>query len=133
MDTLCRLLEISRSAYYAWRNHMPGQRELSNQRLMRELVRLYEKYPVMGLNSLYHLLRSQGIVCSRGRVHRLMKQANIHSLRKKAYKATTNSNHKHPISPNLLNRQFHVAQPGKVWVGDITYVATDEGWHIWLW
>ena len=57
-----------------------------------------------------------------------MKLADIHSLRKNAYKVTTNSNHPYSISPNLLNRRFHVAQPGKAWVGDITYVPTGEGW-----
>ncbi len=82
----------------------------------------------MGLNSLFHLLRQQGIICGRGRVHRLMKRANIHSVRKKVYHATTNSNHSCPIAPNLLQRQFHVAQPGKSWVGDITYIPTNEGW-----
>ena len=128
MDKLCRLLEISRSGYYAWVNRRPCSRELSNQEVLRALIRLHEKYPAMGLNSLFHLLRQQGIVCGRGRVHRLMKRANIHSVRKKAYHATTNSNHSCPIAPNLLQRRFHAAQPGKSWVGDITYIPTNEGW-----
>jgi transposase InsO family protein len=57
-----------------------------------------------------------------------MQQANIHSLRKRAYKATTNSKHAYPIAPNLLNRQFFASKPNEVWVGDITYIPTDEGW-----
>ena len=57
-----------------------------------------------------------------------MKQLNIRSLRRKAYKCTTNSNHKHPIAPNLLNRKFTFSQPNQAWVGDITYIPTDEGW-----
>ncbi len=92
------------------------------------MVGLHEKYPAMGLNSLFHLLRQQGIVCGRGRLHRLMKRYNIHSVRKRAYRATTNSNHACPVAPNLLMRQFHFSQPGKAWVGDITYIPTDEGW-----
>ena len=128
MDTLCRIFEISRSGYYAWINRKPSGRELSNQALLRELVRLHEKYPAMGLNSLFHLLRQQGVVCGRGRVHRLMQRFNIHSARKRAYRVTTNSNHSYPIAPNLLMRHFHAAQPGKAWVGDITYIPTDEGW-----
>lgn len=128
MDKLCRLLEISRSGYYAWVNRAPSNRELSNQELLRALVRLHEKYPAMGLNSLFHLLRQQGIVCGRGRLHRLMKLYNIHSARKRAYYATTNSNHKCPVAPNLLMRQFHASLPGRAWVGDITYIPTDEGW-----
>lgn len=70
----------------------------------------------------------QTIPCSRGRVHRLMKRLNIHSARKKAYKSTTNSNHSYPIAPNLLERQFRFEQPNKAWVGDITYIPTDEDW-----
>jgi transposase InsO family protein len=57
-----------------------------------------------------------------------MQQANIHSLRKRAYKATTNSKHSYPIAPNLLNRQFSASMPSSAWVGDITYIPTDEGW-----
>ena len=57
-----------------------------------------------------------------------MKQANIHSKRKKAYKCTTNSKHKNTISPNLLNRNFTCHEPNRVWVSDITYIPTGEGW-----
>lgn len=104
-----------------------GKANEHNQALTRELVRLHEKYPAMGLDSLYHMLKP-AYSCSRGRMHRLMKAAGIHSLRKNAYKATTNSRHSHPIAPNLLQRQFSFAQPNLAWVGDITYIPTDEGW-----
>ena len=57
-----------------------------------------------------------------------MKSENIHSLRKRAYKATTNSRHSYPIAPNLLGRRFDPAKPNTAWVGDITYIPTDEGW-----
>lgn len=76
---------------------------------------------------MYHLLKPE-FHCSRGRVHRLMKQANIHSLRNRAYKSTTNSNHTNPISPNLLNRNFTFVKPNEAWAGDITYIPTGEGW-----
>ena len=65
------------------------------------LVRLYEKYPALGLDSLYHMLKAE-YSCSRGRVHRLMSAMGIHSMRKKACKSTTYSRHNHPIAPNLL-------------------------------
>ena len=110
MEKLCRLLEISRSGYYAWLTRRQGQRAQHNQALTRELVYLHEKYPALGLDSLYHMLKANNS-CSRGRVHRLMKAAGIHSMRKKAYKATTNSRHSHPIAPNLLKRQFSFEQP----------------------
>lgn len=127
MDKLCLLLEISRSAYYAWIKRKPGRRSLENQAIMRELVRLHQLYPILGLDSLHQMIKSQ-FRCSRKRVWRLMKKAHIHSLRKKAYKRTTNSNHQNPIAPNLLERNFKFSKPNKAWVGDITYISTGEGW-----
>lgn len=104
VDELCRLLELSRSGYYAWKQHRPSKRQQHNQALLRRLVALHEKYPALGLDSLYHMLQPE-FGCSRPRVHRLMKQADIHSHRHKAYKHTTNSNHRYPVAPNLLQRQ----------------------------
>ena len=57
-----------------------------------------------------------------------MQQHNIYSIRCSAYKVTTNSKHSYPIAPNLLQRNFNVLTPNTVWVGDITYIPTDEGW-----
>ena len=127
MGKLCQLLEISRSGYYAWLRGGKSARKTANQALLRELVRLHEKYPALGLDSLYHMLKP-AFHCSRGRVHRLMKAAGIHSQRKRAYKATTNSRHNCPIAPNLLQRQFTFSRPNQAWVGDITYIPTGEGW-----
>lgn len=127
MELLCRLLEVSRSGYYAWLSHKPSVSFIRNQKLVKALLRLHEKYPALGLDSLYQLLKRQ-FHCSRGRVHRLMKLLDIYSARKKAYRVTTNSNHSHPIAPNLLQRNFQFALPNQAWVGDITYIRTDEGW-----
>lgn len=127
MEQVCRVLEVSRSGYYGWLNHKPSQRERRNQALKRRLIELHEKYPAMGLDSLYHLLKPE-FGCSRKRVHRQMRLAGIYSARHKAYKATTNSNHSHPIAPNLLQRSFSFAQINQAWVGDITYIPTGEGW-----
>ena len=125
MGKLCQLLEISRSGYYAWLRGGESARKTANQALLRELVRLHEKYPALGLDSLYHMLKP-AFHCSRGRVHRLMKTAGIHSQRKRAYKATTNSRHNCPIAPNLLQRQFTFSRPNQAWVGDITYIPTGK-------
>jgi len=62
------------------------------------------------------------------RITRLMRQHGIRAKRKKSYKRTTQSNHSYPVAPNKLNRQFQVSEPNQVWVSDITYVATAEGW-----
>lgn len=102
-------------------------RRRANQQLLGALVEWHEKYPALGLDSLYHLLHPQ-FGCSRTRVHRLMKRAGLHSERKRAYRYTTNSRHSYPAAPNLLHRNFQAYRPNQIWVGDITYVPTDEGW-----
>ena len=81
----------------------------------------------MGLDSIYHTVK-KNLHSSRNRIHRLMKKYDIHSIRKKVFKSTTNSNHNLPICENLLNRDFFADIPNSKWVGDITYIKTDEGW-----
>jgi len=127
MDKLCPLLHVTRSAYYAWLKRKPSQQKLKDQAILRELVSLHERYPALGLDSLHQLVKPR-YRCSRKRVWRLMKQGNIQSMRKKAYKKTTNSKHNNPIAPNLLERKFHFTKPNQAWVGDITYIPTGEGW-----
>ena len=74
MEQVCRALEVSRSGYYGWLKHKPGMREQRNLALKRRLVELHEKYPSMGLDSLYHLLKPD-YGCSRKRVYRQMRLA----------------------------------------------------------
>jgi transposase InsO family protein len=124
---LCQLLELTRSAYYAWLNRKPGPRQLADQAILRELVKLHQQYPMLGLDSLHQMIKPR-LPCSRKRIWRLMKQAGICSIRKKAYKRTTNSNHHNPIAQNLLMRNFRYSHPNRVWVSDITYIPTGEGW-----
>ena len=71
---------------------------------------------------------ARGVLVGKQRVQKLMQLRGIRAKGKRRFKVTTDSNHYLPISPNLLNREFTVAKPDKVWVGDITYIATDEGW-----
>ena len=121
------MLDISRSAYYAWLSRPPSKRSLEDKAILRELVRLHSKYPTLGLDPLHQLVKPL-FSASRKRIHRLKKQAGIRSLRHKAYKVTTNSNHNNAVSPNLLGRKFKADRPNQVWVSDITYIATGEGW-----
>ena len=127
VEQVCRVLEVSRSGYYDWSKREPSRRTAQNQALRRRLVEVHEKYPAMGLDSLYHLLKPE-FGCSRKRVHRQMRLAGVSSARQRAYKRTTNSNHSHPIAPNLLQRKFTFDHPDQAWVGDITYIPTCEGW-----
>ena len=127
MDKLCPLPEVTRGAYYAWRNREPGARKLEDQAILRRLIELHQKYPAMGLGSLHQMAR-RAARCSRKRVWQLMKKANIHSARKKACKKTTSSNHKNPVAPNLLERNFSFPLPGQAWAGDITCIPAGQGW-----
>ena len=105
----------------------PSKRSIKDKAILRELVRLHTKYPTFGLDPLRQLVKPL-FGASRKRIHRLKKQANIRSIRHKAYKVTTNSNHNNTVSPNLLGRKFRAARPNQAWVSDITYIATGEGW-----
>ena len=127
MEQACRVLEVSRSGYYGWKAEKICRRRLQNQAIRRRLIELHEKYPALGLDSLYRLLKPE-FGCSRKRVHRQMRLAGISSVRRRAYKMTTHSNHSHPIAPNLLQRNFSFDRPDQAWVGDITYIPTGEGW-----
>ena len=127
MELLCRLLKASRSGYYEWLHRKPSAHEQQDQALKRQLLALHQRYPALGLDSLYHLIRRE-LSCSRKRIHRLMNELGISSARRHAYKATTNSRHSHPIAPNLLACCFSFDKPDTAWVGDITYIPTDEGW-----
>ena len=127
MEQVCRILEISRSGFYDWLNHKPSDRDKNNIALRKAIIELHHKHPTLGLDSLYHMLKPE-FHCSRKRVHRQMQIAHIHSIRHKAYKYTTNSKHDYAISPNLLQRNFSYNSINQAWVGDITYIPTDEGW-----
>lgn len=127
MDKLCRVLEVARSGYYANKTRKTSPRKKRKQDVLRALISLHEKYPAAGLDMLHHMLKPQ-FHCSRNMVHRLMKKHNIHSIRKRTYVTTTNSKHNYTVSPNLLKRDFSADKPNSKWVGDITYIPTDEGW-----
>jgi len=73
-------------------------------------------------------LKKKGIKASNNRIRRLMRENGLVSALKSKFKATTNSNHNYPVSPNLLNKDFTAQAKNQKWVGDITYVATEEGW-----
>jgi len=126
VEQVCQILEISRSGFYGWLKHKSSLRQHRNLELHQAIIALHKKYPALGLKSLHHMLKPK-FHCSRKRVHRQMQIAHIRSARHKAYKATTNSKHNYRIYPNLPQRNFCYNCINQVWVGDITYIHTDEG------
>lgn len=126
---MCKVLEVSRSGYYAWKNRPESNRSQVNKILLKNIRESHERSRgTYGSIRIREDLKRHGIVCSKNRVARLMKAHGIQSVIRKKYKATTNSRHNLPVAENLLNQNFKVDKPNKVWVTDITYIPTDEGW-----
>jgi putative transposase len=126
---LCRALGVSRSGYYAWQGRGPGPRAQQNQLLRSKLKELFDgNRRVYGSPRLTVSLRKEGLRCSRNRVARHMRALGLRARQKKAFKPrTTDSHHPHPIAPNRLAGTKAQA-PNEVWVSDITYVSTQQGW-----
>lgn len=126
---LCRALAVSRSGYYAWQRRRPGPRAQQNQLLRSRLKELFEcNRRVYGSPRLTVSLRQEGLSYSRNRVARHMRALGLRARPKKAFKPrTTDSNHPHPIAPNRL-AGIKAQAPNEVWVSDITYVSTRQGW-----
>ena len=127
VQKMCRVLGVSPSGYYDWKSRNPCKREIKNQTLRREILRIHKESPSYGLTPIFKSVQRK-TPCSKNRIHRLKKQLGIVSCRKRKYKATTNSNHSFPVAPNLLSRDFAASKPNEKWVSDITYIATGEGW-----
>lgn len=127
--TLCRFMGVTRSCYYDWLNSPKTGREKENEVLTERLKKLFEdSRKTYGTRRLKRKLAEQDIHVSRRRIGRLMRQAGLFCKTKRRFKATTNSSHNKPVAPNLLDRQFEVSEPDRYYVGDITYIATLEGW-----
>lgn len=126
---MCQVLGVTKSGYYDWRKRSKSEQKKRKEKLTREVKRVYvESKGRYGSPKITKVLSQQGIRTSEKTVTRIMRENNIKSKVVKKYKATTNPNHQLPIFPNRLNQQFQADKPGKVWVADITYIWTKEGW-----
>lgn len=126
---MCNVLDIKRSSYYAWLKRPQPYRKKEDSILTIEIKRIHrESGGTYGFRRITAQLNKEGVACGKNRVCRLMKQNHIFSKLKRKYKATTYSNHNFNVAPNLLKQDFTVDKPNKVYVGDITYIDTDEGW-----
>jgi transposase InsO family protein len=127
---LCELFEVTRSGYYAWSCGNESARELANRMVTEEIKLVFEaKRQRYGSPRITAELRRQGQVCNHKRVERLMRQEGLKARSGKARQVrTTNSNHEHPVAPNLLLGRPAPVKADEVWVADITYVPTAQGW-----
>ena len=127
VDQACRVLDVSRSGYYAAR-----RRSLAPPAVCEASVQLKAAFAASGgaygSRRLLTAVASRGIVMGRYRVRSLMSNHGLRSTWNRKFVHTTDSRHALPISPNLLNRQFNPIQPNQAWVADITYIRTRSGW-----
>lgn len=126
---MCKVLKVSRSCFYRWYSSEPSKRTLENQ-MYSKLVNdiFYKNYKRYGSPRITAELRRMGFVISNRRVGNLMRQNGLRSKLKKKFKATTDSNHKYLICKNHLKRNFSPKRLNEVWVSDITYIKTSNGW-----
>ena len=124
MRALCTALQVSRSGYYAWRAKDKSPCPL-NQAIERQFQQDKAR---AGAPSIANALQQSGLVCSVRTVSRRMSRLGLRVRYAKKFKRTTDSSHAYAVAPNHLSRQFEVSAPNRVWVGDITYLRTTQGW-----
>jgi transposase InsO family protein len=129
VNVACDALGVSRSGYYAWRSRKPSTRSKKRAVLASEIAAAHQKSKRRyGSPRVHRALRKKGIRVSRKTVERVMREDGIVARQKRAFRRTTDSNHPKPIAPNVVQRDFEPAAPNQVWAGDVTAIATAEGW-----
>ena len=126
---MCKVLRVSRSSYYSWLTRNPSKHSIENQKLSDRIKEIYQQSKkTYGSPRVTIKLQEEGLHVSRRRVARLMKRQNLKSIIRKKWVITTDSRHNYPVVENKLNRDFNVTRSGQVWVSDITYIKTFQGW-----
>lgn len=125
---LCNVFSVSSSGYFEWKHRTPSKRTQANGALIGEIRNIHTKsFGAYGSPRIYESLKQCGRIIGLERIRRLMQANRISGRHRKKRCRTTDSNHSLPIAPNRLQQHFECARPNTVWLGDITYVATDEG------
>ncbi len=123
------MFKVTRGGFYAWSKSSPSNRGIENQMLKAEILLAYQNSKkIYGSPRIAQELNKKDIKVSRPRVARMMRKANLRSITKKKFKVTTDSSHKFPVPENKLDRGFKPGTLGAVWVSDITYIKTKQGW-----
>ncbi len=125
---MCRLLGVSRGGYYGWRSRPPSERSMEDASLKERVREIHRRSrETYGSPRVHAELRSAGTRCSRKRVARLMREAGLRGCVRGKRRGTTRRSKGTPPAEDLVKRNFRATEADKVWVADITYVATDEG------
>ena len=127
---MCKVLDVSRSGYYAWRCRKPGTTQ-QHRETLEQAIRDIHAEPhkdTYGSPRVTRDLQAQGIRCCVNTVAKVMKNAGIQAVYRRQRVRTTDSNHRLPVADNILDRDFQPECPNAAWVGDIAYIRTLEGW-----
>jgi putative transposase len=128
VSRLCGWLGVSRGGYYAWRSRDESARRRRDRELLAYIEQIHEaSRQAYGAVKTWRELRARGIACGKHRVARLRREARIEARRKRRFRVTVEHHYTAPPAPNLVQRQFQVAGPDRVWVGDMTFIRTRAG------
>ena len=120
---------MSRSGFYAWLTHKPSRRQQADERLKVAIKAVHrQSRETYGVRRLQPELAAQGFLAGRDRIGRLRQELGLRCKQKRKFTATTNSRHDLPVAPNLLAQVFMPTRPNEMWLTDITYLPTREGW-----
>jgi putative transposase len=126
---MCRQLGVSRTGYCQWRTRPPSERSMANAVLDAQVAAIHAgSRRSYGRPRIVRDLHTQGVRVSHERVRNSLIRQELRPAYKRPYRVTTDSDHKKPIAPNVLDRRFDGWQVNQAWVADITYIATGEGW-----
>jgi len=129
IQRLCSVLKVSRSAYYTWCQSTPSVRDCQNKELLDHIRDIHQhSRQTYGSPRIGHALRQDGYRCNHKRIARLMRLHGIRAKMVRRFRVTTHSHYTQVMAPDLVQRQFIVHQPNRVWTSDITYIWTREGW-----
>jgi transposase InsO family protein len=129
VSVMCSVFQVSRSGYYAWNKRPESKRSKENRELSQEIAAIHrESDGIYGSPKIHGELQRRGKRHGKNRIVRLMRKDGLYSKTQRKFRVTTDSSHSQPVAPNLLNREFNPARPNQIWVCDITYIWTAEGW-----
>jgi transposase InsO family protein len=126
---MCRLLNVSRSGYYAAKKRPESKRSIQDRELLQEIKRVHtQSKGVYGSPKIKSELAGEGYQVGRHKVAKLMRLERLRGCPKRRYRVTTVQDPSHRVANNLLEQNFYAAKPNQRWVADITYIATNQGW-----
>lgn len=129
VSKMCKILSVSASGYFAWKRRVPKAKELEELKIIKNMIDIHEKnHRTYGGVKMQRALANYGFNISLGRVYRLMRQNGIYTVHRYKHRPKTKEQGESIYRENILDRQFSVDAPNKVWAGDITYIKAREGW-----